>query len=90
MAIILSEEKKRQNYFTIVLGIVFLLVILIAVWRIFLSKPEKTLSPTIVKPPEIKINFEILKTPILKDLQPFEEIKPTEEPVGRENPFVPY
>jgi len=90
MAIIISEEKKRQNYFTIALGIVLILVILIAIWRVFLNKPEKVLSPTIVKPPEIKINFEIFKSPILKDLQPFEEIKPTEEPVGRENPFLPY
>lgn len=91
MAITISEEKKRKNYLIIVLGILILLVILIAIiWKIFLQKPEKILPPITLKSPEIKINFEILKNPILKELQPFEEIKPFTEPVGRENPFLPY
>ena len=90
MATTFPKEKKSKYYLILLLVIIFLLVIFFVVWRIFLAKPA-TVSPSIVlKRPEIKINFETLKSPILKELQPFEEIKPFEEDVGRENPFLPY
>lgn len=38
----------------------------------------------------IRINFEILRNPLLEELQTFEEIQPYKDQVGRENPFLPY
>lgn len=90
MAITFSEEKKSINFLTPALVLIFVLVIVFFIWRGFFSGPKKLSPMTAVKPPEIKINFEIFKNPILKELQPFEEIKPTEETIGRENPFLPY
>jgi len=90
MAITLLEEKKSKNYLIIILGIIIFLAIFIFVWRGFLIKPEGVSPSIIQKPPEIKINFEILNSSVLKELEPFEEIKPTEETIGRENPFLPY
>ena len=88
MAIVFLKEKKKEKYLIFALAIVLIFTIIV-IWRGFFIKP-KLISPPAPKPPEIKINFEILKNPILKNLQPFEEIKPTTESVGRENPFVPY
>lgn len=90
MAITFSEEKKSINYVIPALVLIFVLVIIFFIWRGFFSGAEKLSPQPVVKPPEIKINFEIFKNPILKELQPFEEIKPTEETIGRENPFLPY
>lgn len=90
MAIIPTEKKKRQKYLIFILGIVVVLVAFV-VWYNFFAGPA-TLPPEItpVKPREIKINFEVLENPILEALQPFEEIPPFEEEVGRENPFILY
>lgn len=90
MAITFLKDKKSKYYLILLLVIIFLLVILFIIWRAFFAGPATVLPPTFLKQPEIKINFEIFKSPILKELQPFEEIKPTEEKVGRENPFLPY
>jgi len=89
MAITFLEEKKSKNYLVLFSGILLLLAISILIWRV-LIQPEKVLPSTPIRPPEVKINFEVLKNPILKELQPFEEIKPFTGPIGRENPFLPY
>lgn len=91
MALTFFEQRKRQRKFILISAlIIFLTVILI--WKFFLlPKPEP--EPKVVeipRPPEIKIDFEVLKSPILEKLQPFEEISPFEGEVGRENPFIPY
>ena len=52
-------------------------------------KPKLVSIPVIPEPPKIEINFGVLKNPVLKELQPFEEINPLEERAGRENPFTP-
>ena len=91
MAIVFLEKTKRQRY----LIIVFLIVILIAsfiIWRGFFVK-EKPPEEVISKPKrEIKIDFEILKNPVLEGFQPVEKIIPLgpEIEIGRENPFLPY
>lgn len=90
MAITFSEGTKRKNYLVLILGILILILVLIFAWRIFSIQIAKRSATIIQKSPEIKINLEILESPILKDFQPFEEIKPFEESVGRENPFLPY
>jgi len=99
MAITFLEERKIQKYFVYILGIILLIIVLI-IWQGFFVE-EKPISPgEIVKPNKsIEIDFEILESPILKGLQPFEEIEPFKEvivegevikKIGRENPFVPY
>jgi len=88
MVVTFIEPKKRQKYLVFIL-IVIIIVIVFLVWNYFLAKPK--LPPLAPLPPsEIKINFEILKSPILDELQLFEEISPFEEEIGRENPFIPY
>lgn len=91
MAITFFQQRKKQRYL-ILAFILIILVVLLLVWQFFLLEKPKP-KPKIIegpKPAEIKINFEVLKDPILEGLQPFEEIPPFEEKVGRENPFIPY
>jgi len=80
--------KKRQRY--LIAGLILIVfAIVFLVWDYFLAGPV----PTILKPlppPEIKINFEILESPALDELQLYEEISPFEGEIGRENPFIPY
>ena len=90
MAITFAQEKKTRYYLILLLITIVVLACLFFAWKIFFAKPTNVPSETALKPPEIKINFEVLTNPILKDFQPFEDIKPTEEKVGRENPFLPY
>ncbi len=100
MAIVFEKQKKTQKNFILILIVVFLITIFV-VWQGFFKKETKiffeTLTPT---KKEIKINFEILKNPLLETLQSFSAIKPFEETpstpgkpgekLGRENPFIPY
>lgn len=89
MAITFLQQRKKQKRLIFVLLAVIILIFIV-VWRGFLVKPEPVLVPIISEPPKIEINFGVLESPILKELQVFEEIKSFEEQVGRENPFVPY
>jgi hypothetical protein len=92
MAITFLEERKIQKRFIFILGIILLIIVLV-IWQGFFVKEEPILPGEIAKPSKkVEINFKILESPILKGLQPFEEIEPIGEEVeiGRENPFVPY
>lgn len=89
MAITFLEQKKRQRYLLLIFALITVAT-LVLLWQGFLLKPKPLPPPAVLKPPEIKINFEILKNPILKELQPFKEIEPSKEKIGRENPFLPY
>jgi len=99
MAITFLEEKKRQRYL-IVIFIILIVVIIGVIWQSFFREREVIPGPEVVfKPPVIKINFEILKSPALEELQPFEPIPSLEEEIaatgkevkiGRDNPFLPY
>lgn len=83
------QEKKKQRYLLFILGIAIFGMVFTFWYRSFRREPS---SPRVLpqKPPEIKINFEMLKSPILTKLQPFEKIAPFEDEVGRGNPFIPY
>jgi len=99
MAITFLEKRKIQKSFILILGII-LLIIALVIWRGFFVKEKLVLPGEILKPSKkVEINFEILESPILKGLQPFEEIKTYEEEIsegvvtekiGRENPFLTY
>lgn len=92
MAITFLEKRKIQKYFILILGIT-LLIIALVIWQGFFVKEKLVLPGEILKPSKkVEIDFEILESPILKGLQPFEKIPPLGEEVeiGRENPFMPY
>ena len=85
------QQRKRQKFLApivlIVLGLTFIIL-----WFGYFKKEEPSteveVSTSVLQ--EIKINFEVLENPLLKELQPFAEITPYEGPIGRENPFLPY
>ena len=90
MAITFVEERKKQKKLLIIFGfLIAITVVILAQWllrRIPLSfTTGGQISPTFKK---IEIDFTILDN--LKDLEAFEEIKPFEGKIGRENPFLPY
>jgi len=98
MAITFLEQKKTQRNLIFVLIGVFLITAFV-IWQGFFKKETGIPFPKGEKPvpQEIKIDFEILKNPLLQSLQPFPEIEPFQEStatagnvLGRENPFTPY
>lgn len=89
MAVKFIREKKKQKYLILVLSIV-VLVTSVILWQGFFKK-EKPVSPTPgLSFREIRINFDMLESPLLKELQPFEGIPSFVEERGRENPFLSY
>lgn len=82
------EPKRKKQYLFLLLG-VLIVGALFLVWNYFLVKtPSVIVQPQ--PPPEIKINFEVLKSPILEQFESFEVISRFEGEIGRENPFTPY
>jgi len=90
MAIVFLKKRKRQKYLLVFLVVLTLAIILI-IWSPFKRGVEPfTPSEEVLKPREIKINFEILENPQLLELQPLPQSPPLEEEIGRGNPFLPY
>lgn len=103
MAILYVQKKKTQRNLILVFSAVCLITAFV-VWRGFFK--EETGSSEegglLLPRQEARLDFEILKSPLLKalqlfpDIQPFEESTTTEgraiikEELGRENPFMPY
>ncbi len=104
MAIIFEQQKKKQrNLAFVFLG--FFVITVLVIWQGFFRKGTAVFTPTspmASAKKEIKINFEILDSPQMKQLESFAEIQPFQEStttqgkikktikVGRENPFIPY
>lgn len=95
MAIIFIQKRKKQVY--LLIALVILVLAIIVVWWSFFKGKKPIALPSVIPElvvsgyPEIKINFEVLERPEMKEFIPFEEISPFEEEVvGRENPFLPY
>jgi len=90
MAIIPKEKTKKQKYLIFVLAAIVIIGVSV-VWLNFLQEPELLpISLLPEEPKKIEINFEILKSQILKELQPFLKIPPFEGEMGRKNPFISY
>lgn len=72
----------------IILGAALLLSFLafLLVQKVFFKEEVKKEIP----PPKIEIDFRVLESQTLKELEPFERIEPFEDQIGRENPFLPY
>ncbi len=100
MAIVFEKQKKTQRILILIL-IILLLATIFFIWQGFFKKEEGIISsgPPVIRK-EIKINFDVLKNPLLEELQPFSGIEPFQEvsaspgepekKIGRENPFIPY
>lgn len=75
MAIVFISPKQRQK--TIIFGIIGLvsLILIIIGLGVFLKKPKAIPSERVFKPPKIEINFEILESDQLKNLEDFEKLK---------------
>lgn len=86
----IQEEKKRQRYLILFLILVLVVTSFVVWWGFFREKKIVPSTIPIVPPREIKINFELLESPALKDLRPFTEVSPFTAELGRENPFIPY
>lgn len=91
------QERKKQKSLIIVL-VAVLAATIIVIWQGFSKEEEADFSIENFIPVqrEIKINFEILGSEVLKNMQLFTPIEPlqkatsTQGSVGRENPFIPY
>ena len=101
-----KQRKKQKNLVFILIGL--LLATILIVWFGFFRRETGTPLMEKVSYPvaeEIKINFEVLRSPFLKSLQQFYEIRPLKETAsqkpepgeeeipqkpGRENPFLSY
>lgn len=90
MAITFQKREEKQRYLIFAFLIIILVAFLVLYFGFFRKQKPSFLPPTLHQPPRIEINFETLKKPFLKELLPFEEIKPFEGEIGRENPFLPY
>lgn len=101
MAIVFTKQKKNQRNLIIVFILVMIVTFLV-IWQGFFKEGGTIFPEEPFLPPqkEIKINFEILDHPALKEFEPFVEIEPFQEippvqgqpekKIGRENPFIPY
>jgi len=107
MAIVFTQQRKKQKTLVFVL-IGAILITALIIWQGVLKQEKapgefKAGENNISSQEEIKINFNVLKNPLLKELQAFPEIEPLKESTttvkgkieavgkkGRENPFLPY
>ena len=92
MAISPLKQKRKQQYL-IFAFVAIIIVTFFVLWKGFFSgegEKGKGGSVSEASPPrQVKINFELLESSAVKELQPFEKVPPLEELEGRENPFVP-
>lgn len=90
MVITFKKREQKQKYL-ILLFLVLIIAIFLVIYFGILNKQAVPPPPAFIYTPiKININFDALKNPFIKKLLPFEEIKPFEGAVGRENPFEPY
>ena len=84
-------SSQRKQIYLILLLVLIIFAILFLVWNYILVKPALPVVQPL-RPPEIKINFEILESEMLKNLElTYQEIPPLPEgEKGRDNPFIPY
>ena len=92
MAIIFTQQKKRRRYFIIALLTVVVIGALF-LGTLFLPKGATFILPVVgIASPfekDININFEILDSPVLKELDNPPESIPLPDPSKRANPFIP-
>jgi len=78
MAIVFVSPKDRQKVFILGIAGLFFLILTIIGLRVFLAKPKKIVVEEILyafHAPKIKINFDVLKSDKIKNLEFFPEIE---------------
>lgn len=89
MAITFTQEKKKQRYILIILGLIVLLILGVVWWGIASREAPPSAEPIIVLP-TVTVNFDALKSPALEEFQIFADIPAFQGTVGRSNPFISY
>lgn len=91
MAVKFIKERKKQRYLIMAFAVI-LVIVGIVLWLGYFKKEKPVPPPDSAAPHyrEVRINFEILENPFLKESQSFEKIPPFEDEKGRKNPFLPY
>jgi len=90
MAISMTQEKKKQKYSLIILGLALVLIFFV-VWWGFLREVAVPMEPLpVIEFEKVEVDWQLLKDPELERLKIFKEIPLYEEEIGRENPFLPY
>jgi len=75
MAIVFVSPKEKQKVFILIMGGVFLLFLVVIGLGVFLAKPKQVLTEEVFQAPKIEINFDILKSDKVKDLEPLPTIE---------------
>lgn len=89
MAIVFSEQKKRQQYLILIFTIVVLATATVFWFGVF-KKPTEQPPSSSLPIRRIEINFQVFDQAILSELELFEEVPAFEGVFGRNNPFLPY
>ena len=92
MPISFIQQKKKQKQLFLIVGAIIVITVFV-LWFGYFKQPEEVFTPpatatSFIK--DIKVNYEVLKNPFLKEFNIFEKIPPFEGEGGRENPFLPY
>ena len=91
MAVVFLEKIKIQKSLILVFVGLIIVTLGINLFGAFREEPEIPAGAAIPLPPkEVKIDFKILESEFLKELQPFSPIEPFDKESGRVNPFIPY
>lgn len=90
MAVDFKEKRKKQKYLIFIGAGILIVMGIILYFGYFKKSKEATVSgPAFIPKKKIEINYKILESPILKELEPFPETPDYEGEIGRENPFLP-
>jgi flagellar basal body-associated protein FliL len=87
MAITFAKPKKKKETYSLIILVILLIVFIVVLLNVFKEHPALiSVKPGEIQP--VQINFSNLKNPILKELDPFEELEEFKGDIGRENPFL--
>ena len=75
MAIVFISPKERQKVFILGIVVIFVLFIVVISLIIFLAKPKEIPAEMVFRAPKIRINFDVLTSDKIKDLQLLPEIE---------------
>lgn len=89
MAIVFSEQKKKQQYLILVFAVVILATVTLFWFGVF-KKPAEPAPSSSLPVRRIEINFSVFDQTTLSELELFEEVPAFEGVLGRNNPFLPY
>lgn len=92
MAIDFIKQKERQRYLVFAFFIVLVITAVVIYIGYFKQDTVTSIMPTTISipPREIKIDFGLLDSSFLKDLELFNNIPQFAGTSGRLNPFLPY